>query len=99
MIHWRVAAMAAFVLLAGGALRDAFGQGQSAIANPASVYCVQSGYVLEIRTGTDGGQAGVCLFPDGATREEWAFFRNECGARYRKKASGLQGETGPGGTR
>lgn len=54
------------------------------IANPASVYCVQSGYKLEIRTGIDGGQYGVCIFLDGNECEEWAFFRSECGIGYRK---------------
>ena len=53
------------------------------IANPASVYCVESGYTLEIRTNPDGGQYGVCIFPDGNECEEWAFFRKECGAGYR----------------
>jgi putative hemolysin len=53
------------------------------IANPASVYCVQSGYTLEIRTNAEGSEYGVCIFPDGNECEEWAFFRNECGAGYR----------------
>jgi putative hemolysin len=81
---YRCVAIAVYVLLTGGLLRDAFGQERIAMANPASVYCVQSGYRLEIRTGTDGGQYGVCLFPDGAECEEWAFFRNECGDRCQK---------------
>jgi putative hemolysin len=53
------------------------------IANPASVYCVQSGYTLEIRANADGSEYGVCIFPDDNECEEWAFFRNECGAGYR----------------
>lgn len=75
--------MAAFMLLTGGAARDAFGQGRIGMANPASVYCVQSGYALEIRTDDKGGQRGVCIFPDGTECEEWAFFRGECGVGYR----------------
>ena len=50
----------------------------SQLANPASVNCVQKGYKLEIRTGSDGGQTGYCIFPDGNECEEWAFFRGEC---------------------
>lgn len=50
----------------------------SGLANPASVYCRDSGYELEIRTGQDGGQYGVCIFPDGSECEEWAFYRGEC---------------------
>jgi len=48
------------------------------IANPASVHCIQQGGRLEIRTGPDGGQFGVCVLPDGSECEEWAYFRGEC---------------------
>lgn len=48
------------------------------LPNPASVYCEQQGYRLEIRTTADGSQAGVCMFPDGSECDEWAFFRGEC---------------------
>jgi len=46
--------------------------------NPASVYCEEQGGTVEIRTDTDGGQMGVCVFADGSECEEWAFFRGEC---------------------
>lgn len=46
--------------------------------NPASVYCTEQGGRLEIRTGADGGQYGVCRFADGSECDEWAFFRGEC---------------------
>lgn len=48
------------------------------LPNPASVYCEEQGYRLEIRTATDGNQSGVCIFPDGSECDEWAFFRGEC---------------------
>jgi putative hemolysin len=47
--------------------------------NPASVYCEQQGNKLEIVTAADGSQNGVCIFPDGSTCDEWAYFRGECG--------------------
>ena len=47
------------------------------MANPASVYCVEQGYTLEIRDEA-GGQVGYCIFPNGAECEEWAFYRGEC---------------------
>ena len=47
--------------------------------NPASVYCAQHGNKLEIHTAADGSQSGVCVFPDGSTCDEWAYFRGECG--------------------
>ena len=48
------------------------------LANPASVYCEGQGHTLEMRTDADGGQYGVCIFPDGSECEEWAFYRGEC---------------------
>ena len=47
--------------------------------NPASVYCEQQGYRVEIRTAADGSQSGNCIFPDGNECDEWAYFRDECG--------------------
>jgi len=53
----------------------------SQIANPASVYCGEQGGTLEIKTATDGGQFGLCKFPDGRECDEWDFFRNKvCGS-------------------
>ncbi len=54
---------------------------QPGIANPASVYCTERGYQLEIRT-TANGQTGYCVFPDKSECEEWAFFRGECGLKW-----------------
>ncbi|MFH0833002.1 MAG: DUF333 domain-containing protein [Candidatus Aenigmatarchaeota archaeon] len=48
------------------------------IANPASAYCIEQGYTLDIRTDSSGGQYGVCVFPDGSECEEWKYFRSEC---------------------
>ena len=52
--------------------------------NPASVYCTQQGNRLEIRTATDGSQNGICIFPDGNTCDEWAYYRGECGPAAQK---------------
>jgi len=52
---------------------------EAGIPNPASVYCEQNGNKLEIQTAADGSQSGVCIFPDGTTCDEWAYFRGECG--------------------
>lgn len=49
------------------------------IPNPAAVHCEDQGYSYEIRTAPDGGQYGVCIFPDGSECDGWAFFRGECG--------------------
>jgi putative hemolysin len=47
------------------------------LPNPASVFCEEGGYKLEMRQEA-GGTVGYCLFPDGSECEEWAFFRGEC---------------------
>jgi len=52
---------------------------ESGIPNPASVFCEKNGNKLEIHTAADGSQSGVCVFPDGSTCDEWAYFRGECG--------------------
>ena len=52
---------------------------QPNLPNPASVYCKQNGHKLEIRTAADGSQSGVCVFQDGSTCDEWAYYRGECG--------------------
>jgi len=52
---------------------------QAGMPNPASVYCTQQGNKLEIRTADDGSQSGICIFPDGGTCDEWAYYRRECG--------------------
>jgi putative hemolysin len=52
--------------------------------NPASVYCEQNGNTLEIHTAADGSQSGICVFPDGSTCDEWAYYRGECGLAAQK---------------
>ena len=59
--------------------------------NPASVYCEQNGNTLEIRTADDGSQSGVCVFPDGSTCDEWAYFRGECGPASDASGGGPEG--------
>jgi putative hemolysin len=49
------------------------------LPNPAAVHCQEQGNKSEIRSASDGSQAGVCVFPDGSECDEWAYFRGECG--------------------
>ena len=57
------------------------------LPNPASTFCAEQGYKLEIRTAADGSQAGFCIFPDRSECDEWAFFRGECAAASSAGAS------------
>jgi putative hemolysin len=70
----RSGGMIASVALAAGLLQAPPLPAEKAIANPASVYCVQQGGRVEIVT-TDKGQIGICVLPDGRRIEEWEFFR------------------------
>jgi putative hemolysin len=54
------------------------------MSNPASVYCKQNGNKLEIQTAADGSQSGICVFPDGSTCDEWAYYRGDCGPATQK---------------
>ena len=60
-----------FILLATLAIAP---ESAWALANPASVFCVQSGGKSEIRNGARG-QYGVCRLPDGRVVDEWAYYR------------------------
>jgi uncharacterized protein len=46
-----------------------------ALANPASVFCAQSGGRTEILQTASGAQLGICILPGGEIVEEWAYFR------------------------
>jgi putative hemolysin len=52
-------------------------EGQTALANPASVNCIQKGGTLEMRKNKKG-EYGVCLFEDNRQCEEWALWRGQC---------------------
>ena len=53
-------------------------QDTTKIANPASAYCEEQGFKLEIRSAQDGSRYGVCTFKDDSECEEWAYYRDEC---------------------
>lgn len=69
------------VLLAAcrsGGLESASPEPVAKIANPASVYCGQSGGELRIEKIGNGSEVGICWFEDGRRCEEWALFRGAC---------------------
>ena len=49
--------------------------------NPASFYCQEMGYQLDMRE-TDQGTVGMCVFHDGSECEEWDFLAGRCGQSY-----------------
>jgi len=51
------------------------------VPNPASFYCEEMGYEVELRT-VAGGTQGICIFPDGRECEEWEFLSGSCGIEW-----------------
>lgn len=47
------------------------------VPNPASFYCQEMGYELEMRE-TEAGTEGICIFPNGTECEEWEFLAGGC---------------------
>jgi len=58
------------------------------MANPASVFCVDQGGKVDIRT-ESGGEVGYCLFDDGSECEEWAYYRGQCGPGGKAEGAGM----------
>ncbi len=48
------------------------------IANPASNNCTNLGGQVQFEADPNGGQYGVCVFPNGGVCEEWSLLRGEC---------------------
>ena len=51
------------------------------VPNPASFYCQEMGYELELRD-TDNGTEGICIMPNGAECEEWEFLAGGCSIEW-----------------
>ena len=67
----RAAALAVLALYAAAlAPRPA-----SALANPASQFCAESGGRSETLQTASGAQIGICILPGGEIVDEWAYFR------------------------
>jgi C1A family cysteine protease len=57
----------------------------AALANPAAVYCTESGYEYEIKGDTEGDQYGNCVMPDKTKCKDWDFFEGKCGKKFAKQ--------------
>ena len=52
------------------------------VDNPAATYCENLGYNLVIEKTKDGGEVGVCKFPDGSTAGDWAFLKGQSSQKW-----------------
>ena len=48
----------------------------SAMANPASVFCIERGGKLIVRKDANGGEYTLCKRPGKKAVEEWKFYRS-----------------------
>jgi putative hemolysin len=52
------------------------------IPDPAGFICNELGYKIQVVTDKEGGQRGVCIFPDKTECGEWAFYAGLCGQNW-----------------
>jgi len=70
------------------------------VPNPASFYCQEMGYQLEMRE-TEAGTEGICIFPDGKECDEWEFLSGSCAIEWtfcQRQGSTIQAGEGNVGT-
>ena len=82
LLSWVLALSALIISGCGGSfggqpLEDSTPVVEVGLPNPASVFCEEQGYILDIRTDADGSY-GMCIFTDGSECEEWAYYQGEC---------------------
>lgn len=71
-----VAVVASAVLAGCGSDADPSETTPVGLANPASVFCVEQGGIVDIVDEPDG-QVGYCELPDGTRVDEWEYFRSQ----------------------
>jgi putative hemolysin len=47
------------------------------LANPAAVFCVESGGTYKIHRAADGSESGICTLSDGTEVDAWDYFGRE----------------------
>jgi putative hemolysin len=71
-----------WLVLLAGLLAAALGPGRAAaVPNPATSYCRDLGYDWVPRR-TAAGVVGMCVLPDGAAVEEWAFLTGQVATEW-----------------
>lgn len=65
----------------------------TALSNPATVYCLSQGGKFSMRKALDGSTEGYCELPNNIQCEEWAYYRGECPAGVKSKTATTTSET------
>ncbi|MFA6099683.1 MAG: DUF333 domain-containing protein [Patescibacteria group bacterium] len=67
----------------------------TALSNPATVYCLQEGGKFTMRKTLDGSTEGICELDNNIKCEEWAYYKGDCpaGSKHDKTATSTQTTT------
>lgn len=57
----------------------------TALSNPATIYCLQQGGKFNMRKSLDGSTEGLCTLSDNITCEVWAYYKGDCPAGSKRK--------------
>ena len=63
------------------------------ITNPASIFCEQNSWTLEITTDLNWNQGWICHLPNGTICDERAYFRGECSVTWAVETTGTEQAT------
>lgn len=55
----------------------------TALSNPATVYCLQEGGEFVMKKTLDGATEGFCILPNNITCEVWAHYQGDCPTKQR----------------
>lgn len=81
LLIWMILALMTLVGCAPKSEKGDLADGQTGLANPASVYCQELGFREETRE-NEAGQYGMCIFEDGSECDNWDFLAGRCGQEH-----------------
>lgn len=64
----------------------------TALSNPATVYCLQEGGEFVMKKTLDGATEGFCILPNDITCEVWAHYQGECPTKQQVVKDDDEGE-------
>lgn len=65
----------------------------TALSNPATVYCLQEGGKFTMKKTLDGSTVGICELASNIQCEEWAFYKGDCPAGSKKDKTATSTQT------
>ncbi len=70
-------------ILLFSAISVCYGQtNHKGLSNPSADYCVFMGYKYQNIKDKDGGERGICIFPDSTSCDAWDFYRGKSHTKF-----------------